>query len=459
MHSSIIASVSAPSRPRPLREMYSLIGLAIPLIASLTTSTALGLVDTYMLGTLGEAVLGAVSLTSSVLLIFYAGLYGLVGPVGILIGQAHGAGEIGKISSIIRHGLVIALAVGLLSVLIMLIGLPLLAQIGQPPEVIARITPYWVAMSFSLIPYVMSLVLKQFYDSTDRPWLGLGLTLVAVVFNIAANWVLIFGNLGFPALGLAGAGIGSLLGQTAGFAAMMLHYRLTPGNAPYRGETVWSLAQFREQLHEGLPMGIQYLLEGGAVTIAGLFVGLLGATQLAANQVVYSVTSVLYMLPLGMASAVTIRVSQAVGGSENDRLPAITRAALVLVTSWAAGFTVLLLFAGEQIAAFFVSETDIIAAAGAIFVAVSFMQVFDGIQSVSLGALRGLLDNRWPTAVSLMGYWLVALPAAYVLGVMMQGGAAGVWGGFSIGLIFASVLLVGRIRFQFRRIANGSASL
>lgn len=440
-----------------LNEVRSLVSLAIPLVASLATATMLGLFDTYMLGTSGKAVLGAVSLTSSVLLIFYAGLYGFTGPVGILVGHGYGAGEPGRAASVIQHGLVTAASGGALSVLLMLLGLRLLPQLGQPPEVIAVITPYWVAMSVSLIPYAMSLVLKQFYDATDRPWLGLGLTLVAVGVNIIANWLLIFGNLGFPTLGLTGAGIGSVVGQSAGLVALLLHYRFAPGDRPYRQRSRWSVRDFGMHLREGIPMGVQYLLEGGAVMVAGVMIGLLGTTQLAANQVVYSVISVLYMLPLGMSSAVTIRVSQSMGGSARERLGSITRTALILVSAWAGGFTLLLMFAGEQIAAFFVTEADVIAAASTIFIAVSLMQVFDGIQSVSLGALRGMLDNRWPTLVSLIGYWLIALPVAYVAGVALNGGAAGVWSGFGVGLVFASVMLVGRIQWQLKRIRAHTA--
>ncbi len=430
-----------------LAELRPLVGLAVPLVAGLTTSTMMGLVDTYMLGPMGEAVLGAVSLTSSVLLIFYAALYGFMGPVGILVGQAFGAGKPDKIAEIVRHALMIAFLAGLGSAALMLIALFfILPHTGQPAEVMAVLSPYWLAMGFSLLPYCLSLVYKQFYDSIDRPWLGFLLTLVPVLTNVGLNWLLIGGNLGFPALGILGAGIGSLMASTLGVIGMALHYRLSRTASAYRGGSPWTLRSFREQLREGLPMSFQYLLEGGAVAVAGVLIGWLGTTALAANQIVYSVTSVLYMLPLGMAGAVSIRVSQAAGGGENGRIRSISYTALGLVTTWAALFTVMLLFAGDRIADFFVDEADVIAVAAATFVAVGIMQVFDGLQSVSLGALRGVLDNRWPTRVSLIGYWLIALPVGYVLGFVLQWGPAGFWGGFGLGLAFAAVMLLRRLR-------------
>jgi multidrug resistance protein, MATE family len=432
-----------------LAEIRPIISLAIPLVAGLTTSTIMGLVDTLMLGTYGEAILGAVSLTSSVLLIFYAGLYGFVGPVGILIGQAFGAGNANKIAAIIQHGLIIAFAAGAASAATMLgILLFVLPHTGQPADVMAVLSPYWIAMGFSLLPYCLSLVYKQFYDSIDRPWVGFVLTLLPVTSNVFFNWLLISGNLGFPALGILGAGIGSLLASTLGVVGMMLFYRFSSMTTAYRTGTPWTLNAFREQLREGLPMSLQYLMEGGAVAVAGILIGWLGTTALAANQIVYSVTSTLYMLPLGMAGAVSIRVSQAAGGGENGRIRTISYAALGIVTAWTALFTVTLLVAGEPIADFFVDEIPVIQVAAATFITVGLMQVFDGLQSVSLGALRGVLDNRWPTRISLIGYWLIALPLGFVFGALLGYGPAGFWGGFGVGLAFAAFMLLRRLRMK-----------
>lgn len=436
-------------RSRVVAEIPTLLALAVPLIMGLTTSTMPGLVDTYMLGSLGETTLAAVSLTTSFLLIFYAGLYGFVGPVGLLIGQAYGAGEPARVAETLRHGLMLATLAGIAGALAMVALRFTLPYLGQPATVLEAITPYWLALSLSLIPFVLSMVFKQFYDAIDRPWIALGLTVVAVLANIGLNWLLIYGNLGFPRLGLTGAGIGSFLASCLGLGLMAAHYRFSQVSAPYRVPGVWSLAALRTQWHEGVPMAIQYILEGGAVAVAGIIIGWLGARQLAADQIVQSVTGILYMLPLGMAGAVSIRVSQAVGSNQRDRLPTITYTALGLVSIWALGFTGVLLLAGEDVAKLFVSDADLIATAGTIFVVFSLMQVFDGLQSVSLGALRGLLDNHWPTRVSLIGYWIIALPGALVGGPLLGGGAAGVWAGFALGLVIASVLLLRRLRWQF----------
>lgn len=438
--------------PRSIQaETLSLVGLSIPLVLGLATATAPALVDTYMLGDLGETVLAAVSLTSSALLIFYAGLYGLVVPLGIQVGRAYGAGNAEAVSGYVWHGCLVALVAGLLSLGLMAVGRSLLAYAAQPPAVMAIITPYWVVMSLSLLPFVLALVFKQVYDSIDRPWVGFGFTIVAVIGNVVLNWLLIDGNLGFPALGLLGAGIGSFGGQLIGLVLIGAHYLLAPSMRPYRAPLRWSRTVLDEQLGEGGAVSLQYMLESGAVTVAGIMIGWLGATELAANQIVNAVTGVLYMLPLGMATAVGVRVAQAAGAGATQRVRRITYIGLALVTACALVFTALLLLTGREIAAAFVTDTQVIVAAAATFAAVGLMQVFDGLQSVSLGALRGLMDNRWPTFVSLIGYWVIALPAAYVGGVVLAGGAAGVWLGFALGLVFASIMLFARLRHQLQR--------
>jgi MATE family multidrug resistance protein len=205
-------------------------------------------------------------------------------------------------------------------------------------------------------------------------------------------------------------------------------------------------------------MATQYLLEGGSAAIGGLMIGLFGAVALAANQIASSVTSILYMLPLGMSAAVSIRIAQAAGGGMPGRLASIGYAGIGLVTIWTAGFTVLLVVLGDVIAGLIVSDPVLIAAAATFFVVFAIMQVVDGVQSVALGALRGILDNDWPTMVSLIAYWLIALPVAWVVAFPLGFGAPGVWAGFGTGLAVAAVALLWRFRSKTRRLQEEAKS-
>lgn len=424
--------------------------LAVPVVAGLAGATVLSVIDSLMLGPLGELPLAAASLTQSVLVIFYAGLYGLVGIVGILAGQAHGADNPLVTSNVVRHGLNIGLFGGLAGAFVMAEMLLLLPFTGQPPEVIAILPGYWIVMAAMLVPYTLMMVLKLVFDSIGRPWTGALFTLAPAVFVVPLNWALIYGHLGFKPMGLLGAGFANLIAVGAGFLIMLAFLLFAPSMRPYRNWVATSDAGHDELTSEGYPMASQYLLEASSVAVAGVLIGWLGATALAANQIVFSVGALIYMAPLGLAGAVGIRIAQAFGEGSTHRIRAIGLAGLGVVTLWMLIFTVLMLAFGEALARAFVADENVIAAAASMFVAVGIMQIFDGLQSVGLGALRGLLDNRWPTQVSLVAYWLIALPMSVLIGFYMGYGGAGVWAGFGAGLAVAAVLLVGRFLWLTR---------
>jgi len=447
---SAVKTYETPTRARNVLNLFraevgSLIRLAVPLIAGMLSSVIVGLTDTYFLGPLGEVSLAAVSLATSVAIILYAALYGLLGPVGYLIGTAYGAGDAGKISQVVKHGVVIGFGAGVVGFLLMALALVGLPYLGQPPEVLQIIAPYWLLIGALMVPFLVGFVYKQFYDAIDKPWMGVALTLVGVTVNIPLTWALVGGHVGLPALGLVGAGWAAFISGCIGTAVMAAHFHLTPAHAPYRVPSNWHKDAFLEQLREGAPMGVQYFFEGGAVSVAGLLIGLLGATALAANQVVFSVMVLLYMIPMGMSAAVGIRVAQAAGGGEKHRARSIGLTGMMVVSLWTVVFTVVLVSSGDWVARRFVSEAEVIAIATLMFVTVGAMQIGDGVQSVSVGALRGIFDNRYPTVVSLIAYWLIALPLSYAFGFWLNWGAPGVWAGFGGGLVVASVLLVRRL--------------
>jgi multidrug resistance protein, MATE family len=446
-----IAAVRTPAKL--LGEVPALLSLAVPVVAGLIGSTVLSTIDSFMLGPLGEVPLAASSLTQSILVVFYAGLYGLVGAVGIFVGQAHGARAPERIGAVLRHGLIIGLVSGEIGAIAMAACFPILSLTGQPTEVTAVIGNYWMAMSALLIPFTLSMVVKLFLDSIGRPWTAAVLTLVPIVLNVPLNWLLIYGNLGFPKIGLAGAGIASLISVSVGFVIMLVYLRWAPSMAIYRNAGPLRQSGYGELTKEGYPMAVQYVAEGSAVAVAGVLIGLLGATALAANQIVFSVAVLVYMAPLGLSAAVSIRIAQAVGAGAKHRARAIGLAGIVIVTVWMLIFTTIMVGCGDAIARAFVTDASVVAAATAMFVAVGMMQVFDGLQSVSLGALRGLLDNRWPTRVALISYWLIALPLSVFFGFYLGYGAPGVWCGFGIGLAVGSVLFLWRFLSMTKRLS------
>lgn len=445
-------ALSSPSKPslmrRALAEAESLVTLAVPIVAGLAAATGVTLIDTAMIGPLGTAPLAATSLVSSVIVIFYAALYGFTGAIGLFAGKRFGAGEVAALGPIARHGGLLAFGAGVVGALLMAGVLPLLSRLGQPPEVVAVLEPYWLWMAASLPPYTLSTAGKHLIDATDRPWTGVFFTVAPLFVNATLNWLLIYGNWGFPALGLTGAGLASFLAQLFGAIIFWGYLRFAPSLAAWWPRERMTRKGFSEQMREGAPMTVQYFLEGAAVAVAGVLIGYFGATALAGNQIANAVGSTLYMLPLGVAAAVTIRVAQAIGMGKRARIAAIGHAGLGVVTLWMISFSILFVFGGEWIAGFFSADPAVIEMAGAIFFAFSMMQLMDGVQTVSLGALRGMFDNRWPTYVSLIAYWLVALPLSVLFSFVWGAGAVGVWIGFAIGLAAAAAALFWRFAIK-----------
>ncbi len=426
-------------------EARSLVQLAIPMIAGSLAYTLIGLTNSIFLGPLGESPLAAASLTMSMSIIIYGALFGLLGPTGYLIATAFGANDHPKIATVMKHGVLIGVLAGVLGMLLMVVGWLALPYLDQPREVLAIITPFWMLSAASMLPFFVTQVYKQYYDATNRPWTGTVLSLLPVLFNIPLTWALVNGAFGLPALGLTGAGLAGLLSGILGALLYIAHFYRHPAHAPDRVHAPWQRALFAMQLREGAPMAMQYLLEGGAITVAGVLIGRLGAAALAANQITFSVLGILWIFPIGMSAAVGIRVSQAVGADERRRSRGIGLSGMALASSWGLLFVIALGMLGRRVAGWFVSETDVIEIATLLFVVWSAAQIFDGIQSVGVGVLRGLFDNRYPTVVSLFAYWLISLPMGYALGFWLGWGAPGVWAGYGVGLAIASALLVRRL--------------
>ncbi|MHA6159747.1 MATE family efflux transporter [Pseudomonas sichuanensis] len=424
-----------------LAELPGLLRLALPLVLGLSAAELISLTDTVLLASLGTVVLACVALTSSAGLIFHAGLYGMLATISVRVGHAFGADDPAAVARTLRAGLGYGLLIGTLGCLAMLAALPLLQWLGVPLPDLALLTPYWQTMAVFLIPYCLIVVFKDVLEAIGRPWVAVWLVMSAVLFNIPLSYGLIHGHFGLPALGLVGAGIAGVLAELLALLLALAYWCLAPSLARYRQLPRGHKLRWRTLLGEGWPLGMGYLAEAGAVVIAAWMLGWLGNAALAANQVVHSIGALLYMLPLGMAAAVSIRISQAQGRGEAARIRAIGSATFVSVTAWMLLATVLLVLFGRRIAESMSDDPQVVAIAVPMFVVVAAMQVADGLQSTALGALRGLQDYRWPVGVTLVSYWLLALPFSYWLAFHTALGAVGVWVGFASGLAVAAVLL------------------
>lgn len=425
-------------------EIPGILGLSIPIVVGLGASTLLGVTDSLMLAPLGPVPLAAVGLTMAVAIIFYAAIYGMLQALSVRIGAAYGARQARQIPYILRNGLALGALVGVGGAAVMGLFWLALPMLGQPAEVLAAMPGYWIAICLLLIPFSVLIVFKSAFEAVGRPWLGTAFSFVAVAVNIPLNYVLIWGPGPLPALGLTGAGVGSLVAETAALAAAWLWWARARSMARLRLRKPLMRAEMLATAREGAPLGALYVAETGAMAVATVMIGTFGTVALAGNQVAMSVGGLLYMVPLGIAGAVSIRVAQATGAGLMGALRPIAFAGLALALCWLTGTALLLAIAGNAIARLITDEAEVVAVATLIFLVFATMQIADGVQSTMLGALRGMSDTGWPALVSIIAYWGVALPLGWVLSGWI--GPAGVWAGFFVGLVGAGTALTLRFR-------------
>ncbi len=434
-----------------LREVRPTLLLALPIMVGQVCQILIGVTDSLMIGRAGTVPLAASAFGMSIFTIFYVVGIGLMLPVSIFVARAHGANAPSETTEYLRHGLVLALVFGALETLI-LFGLGTqLHRFGQPPEVIAIVRPFFLLIGASVTPVLVYLVFRQFAEALGRPWAPMFIILGDVALNVFLNWVLIYGNLGLPALGLTGAGIATLLARTAGTLVLLYWVRHDPRLRVYWPAQWWaplSKTRVLAMLHVGVPAASMLFFECTAFAFSCIMVGWLGAVPLAAHQIALSCASFSFMFPLGLSTAAGIRISRALGAGERQRLRPIGYSALGIALLMTATFGLLFAFAGRPLAGLFVRDPSVISLAVQLLVIAGLFQLFDGAQVNGAALLRGITDVRVPAVITFAAYWIAALPLGYVLGIRAGWGARGIWIGIASGLACAAVLLA--IRFARR---------
>jgi multidrug resistance protein, MATE family len=427
-----------------LRESRATLLLAVPVAIGQVSQMLMGVTDSVMIGRTGTVPLAASSFGVGVFNVFFIIGVGLLTPVAIFASRSRGAGRHDEAGEYLRHGLLLAVVSGVAGIAMVFLLGRRLEWFGQPPEVLSAVNPFFFLLGLSLLPVLVYLALRQFAESMGRPWVPTLIILGGVALNAFLNWVLIYGHLGVPSLGLTGAGISTLFSRTLGSALIFLWLRLDPKMRaawPRRWFAPVSVPRLRQMLGVGLPAAGCLLFEGGAFGAATVMMGWLGAAPLAAHQIALSCAALTFVVSLGLSMAVGMRISAAVGAGERSRLRSIwlggTGMGLVAAFAAMAAF----LAFGRQIASLFIQDEAVVSTAATLLVVAAVFQVFDGGQVIHAAALRGLTDVRVPAALTFVAYWLIALPMAYLLGIRGRFGPEGIWIGLAVGLAVAAVLL------------------
>jgi len=448
--------VSAEIKTSKLAVLTSLIALAAPMLLGQAGQVLLQLTDTVMVGRLGPVELAGAALAGNFVMFALYFAYGSLGAVAPNIAQAFGAGDLVRVNSIARGGMFLGLAVGTLVALALTAILPFLGQLGQPQEVVEAAGTYFLLIAWSLPAAMLAVVLGQMAESINRPWPVLSIIAGSVVLNAGLNYLLIFGHFGFPALGLEGAGWSTLIARCLQAAALIAWLardkKITALRLPTPPRSV--MPTFRRLFKQGLPVAGQDVLEGGSFAVGTIMLGWLGTTALAANQVTISIASLAWMFPISLATAASVRVAQAAGAGDLAGARRVGIAAICLGTGLMAFCAVNYIVFGKFLASLFTTDPAVASLAGTLVMIAGVYQISDAIQSISLGTLRGMLDNKIPLAANAVCYWVLSLPTVYILAFPMGWGTVGVWVGFLPWMVLTGLFFL----WRFLRRTSGSCA-
>jgi multidrug resistance protein, MATE family len=446
---------SAPARESPWRdEIRATLSLAWPMVLTNLAQVAMTTTDVMMMGRAGSKMLAAGALGSNLYfapLIFGIGLMNATAPMMAteLGRKRHSVRDVRRT---VRQGLWIAVLVSLPLWLFMWNVETFLIWMGQEADLAHEAGTYVRWLQWTVLPFYGYLVLRSFVSALERPRWALIVVVIAVAFNALANWCLIFGNLGFPRMGIAGSGLATTLSSVLMFVGLAIVVSVERRFRRYRlfgrfWRADWP--RFRALLKLGLPIAGTVIFEVWIFNAAGLLMGLINAESLAAHAIAIQIASIAFMVPMGLSQAATVRVGRAFGAGDKTGVTRAGWAAYAIGVSFMSLTALTMVTWPTLLIQGFIDIGDpdnaaVVALAVTFLAFAGLFQIFDGAQSVALGMLRGLHDTRTPMIYALIGYWGVGLPLGVVLGFPLGVAGAGIWIGLSCGLAVVAILLFGR---------------
>ncbi|HEY1079911.1 MAG TPA: MATE family efflux transporter [Bdellovibrio sp.] len=442
------------SQSKFVQESRALAFLSGPIIVGQVGQNLINLADTIMVGTLGPLALGASAFAASIYFIFLVFGIGVLSPVTALFARMQGQQNYPYGGVLLKHSLLIALGLSVFIIGILYILLQNLHHFGQTPEVLEMGRSFFQIIAWSVLPSMIYQAYKQFTDGIGNTKISMQVMIFAVIFNIGGNYILIHGLYGFPKLGLNGSAWATLIARSLMALIMIVYVHVHPRLKKYLQER-WinplDTHLLKNLVRLGLPNGMTYLFEVGAFSSAALMMGWFGAGPLAAHQISISLASMTFLVTTGVGIAASIRVGYELGCGDyaSSRFAGFTAIKLgaIYMFACALGF----FFLRHHLPKIYVTDIDVIDLAAQIFVIVAFFQIFDGIQAVAIGALRGMSDTQMPSLIAFFAYWIMGLPLGYMLAFHWGIGPVGIWMGLLIGLIFASTLLTWRFHILSKR--------
>jgi MATE family multidrug resistance protein len=426
--------------------------LASPVVVIQLGMMSMGVVDTVMVGHLSTRALAAVALGNLYFFCFAVFGMGTLMVLDPIVAQAVGARDEPAIARGIQRGILLACILTLPAAVLLVLADRLLGLAHQPAEILPMASAYSVRMAPGVLPFYLFVVFRQSLQAMRHTAPILLAIVLANLVNALLNWILIFGHLGFPAMGVVGSAWATTVSRwllVAGLVSVSWVH-LQPYLRPVLAES-WHLPPLGRMLRLGLPIGAQYVLEFGAFAFVALMMGWLGTRQMAGHQVAINLASLTFMVPLGVADAASVLVGHAVGRADPAGARGAARAALTCGASFMAMTGLLFLALPGPLAGLYSHDPAVIAVAVLLIRVAGVFQVFDGLQAVAGGILRGLGQTRVAMTGNLLGYWTIGLPVSYYLCFVAGWGPVGLWWGLVLGLGLVAGFLLTRVRLGLGR--------
>jgi MATE family, multidrug efflux pump len=441
-------------------EVRATVAVAGPLAAANLAQMAMGFTNTVIVGSLGSAALAAAGLGASLYFTVALVCSGILTAVAPLAAHAIGAGDNRRAGRVAGAGLGLAALLAVPVVAALLMANRLLVALGYEPALAAEIGRFLGAIAWAAPGFLGFAVLRSFLVAASHSRTVMIALILCIPMNAGLNWILVFGHLGAPALGIAGSGCATAVIQWLMFTGLGSYAFAAPSLAQYRMRP--SLRSWDETgriLRLGLPIGGILGLEIGVFATTGIVMGLLGHDALGAHQLVMNCISVIFMVPLGIAQAATVRVAVALGYGAPEAARRAGFVALALGVAYMAIMAVVLVAAPRAIASVYV-DIDAPANRGLVGIALyllliaALFQIFDGVQAIAAGALRGYRDTTVPLLLAVIGYWGIGFAGGWLLAFPAGYGPIGLWSGLAVGLAAVALMLTVRLHF-----CAGSATL
>src|SRR5216683_126019 len=404
---------------RPLRqELRPMLKLATPLVVAEVGWMGMGIVDTMMVGRVSAEAMGAVSLGS---VLFYAVAIfgsGLMLGLDTLVSQAHGAGRRMDCHRALLSAVYLALPLAPALMFLIRCWQPLLVRFGINPLVLRQTLPYLRAIMWSTLPLLLYFAFRRYLQAMNHTSAIMFALVTANLVNLAGNWILVYGHFGARAMGAEGSGWATSISRvymTAVLVVYTLYDAVVNRTGLLRAPLLPDLTRIRALINLGFPAAMQLSIEVGVFAAATALIGTLDPLSLAAHQIALNTASLTYMVPLGISSAAAVRVGQALGRGDMTAAGRAGWTAMGLGAAFMTSAGVVLIALPEYVARVFTADRAVIRTAIALLAVAAAFQLFDGIQTVATGALRGAGDTRTPMFCHLLGYWAIGLPLGYVL--------------------------------------------